>query len=281
MPTRQRALRHVSSGSKTAPFETFEVRTLAGLMELAMGQKYQGFATIFRGQSEDFSLVPKVGRQKYPEKDSVSVKPSGLPSGWHVDRAQSGPRWVERTMLEQFERMAPSFTTLPGDRWEVLAIAQHHGLPTRLLDWTYSPYVAAWFAVGRPPRRRQGNGVVWIHVPDVEDYVTAKERAGSPLEVRRGRSNRPIIFEPRFVTSRIRAQDGVFTAQTFNAGKHCFLPIDQYGSHRQCMTKAIIPPQCFAEMADELNYVGINAASLFPDLDGLSRKIMDDFTAWD
>jgi len=184
-------------------------------------------------------------------------------------------------MLEQFERMAPSFTTLPTDRWEVLAIAQHHGLPTRLLDWTYNPYVAAWFAVGRLPRPNQGPAVLWIHVPNDADYVTSKERAGSPLEIGRGRSNRPVIFEPRFVTPRIRSQDGVFTVQRFNQHDGKFLPIDQHGSHRGCMTKIFIPPDCFADMTNELNYVGINAASLFPDLDGLSRKIMDDFTSWD
>ena len=185
-------------------------------------------------------------------------------------------------MLQQFERMAPSFTSsLPVDRWEVLAIAQHHGLPTRLLDWTYNPYVAAWFTVGRPPRPGQGPGVVWIHVPASADYVTSKERVRSPLELRRTDSNRPLVFEPRFITSRIRAQDGVFTVHSFNVRQQRFLPIDEYGSHRECMTKVIIPSDAFTDMADELNYVGVNAASLFPDLDGLSRKIMDDFTAWE
>jgi hypothetical protein len=150
-----------------------------------------------------------------------------------------------------------------------------------LLDWTYNPYVAAWFAVGRPPRPGQGPGVLWIHVPDADDYVTAKERAGSPLNLRRGQSNRPLIFEPRFITPRIRVQDGVFTVQAFNMRQRRFLPIDKYGIHRKCMTKVIIPSEAFAEMADELNHVGVNAASLFPDLDGLSRKIMDDFTSWE
>lgn len=279
---RRRGLQKVATADKNTPFDTYEVGTLSGLMELAKGQKYEGLVTLFRGLNGDFPLVPKVGRMHFPSKESVSVKPAGLPSGWHIDPVESGPRWAERTMLEQFERMAPSFTgMLPPDRWEVLAIAQHHGLPTRLLDWTFNPYVAAWFAVAWVPQRGQGPAVIWIHVPDSTDYVTALERTKSPLDVRRGASNRPLVFEPRFITPRIRSQDGVFTVQAFNAKRQCFLPIDQHGSHRKCMTKVFIPPDAFSGIADELNYVGINAASLFPDLDGLSRKITNDFTPWE
>jgi hypothetical protein len=46
------------------------------------------------------------------------------------------------------------------------------------------------------------------------------------------------------------------------------------------MTKALIPADAFAEIADELNYVGFNAATIFPDLDGLSQKISEDFMEW-
>jgi len=272
----------MSRTSRKNPFQTLEVNNLAELMAIAKDQRFEGCATIFRGQSEDFPLVAKVGRQHYPAKRSVPVESGRQTSGWRVDPRESGRAWVERTMLEQFERMAPSFIpSLPGNRWEVLAIAQHHGLPTRLLDWTYNPYVAAWFAVGRPPRVNQGPGVLWIHVPDYHDYVRPRERARSPLELSRARSIRPLIFEPPFITPRIRVQDGVFTLQPFNVERRRFLAIDQYGTHRKCMTKIIIPTEAFADMADELNYVGVNAASLFPDLDGLSRKLMDDFTPWE
>jgi hypothetical protein len=264
------------------PFETVTIRNLAGLMKIAKSQKFSGFSTIFRGQSGDYPLVPAVGRGKYADRESVEVKPGRMSTEWYVDPQETGMLWAERTMLEQFERMAPSFVAaqLPSDQWEILAIAQHHGLPTRLLDWSYNPYVAAWFAVGRPPHPERKYGVLWIHVPDANDHVRGKERDVSPLKIRRGSSNRPLVFIPRFITPRIRAQDGLFTVHPFNAAEGQFLPMEKHGRHRKCMTKVIIPSSAFAGMADELNYVGVNAASLFPDLDGLSRKIMNDFASW-
>jgi hypothetical protein len=181
-------------------------------------------------------------------------------------------------MLDEFERIAPSYAMpIPTDRWEVLALAQHHGLPTRLLDWSFNPYVAAWFAVASTPRPGQRRGVIWIHVPDVEDYVTTEERARSPFELRRTDPKRPVIFEPRCVTTRIRVQSGLFTVHQLDVKRKRFPAANLAGSHRACMAKAVIPPESFTEMRDELDLVGINAATLFPDLDGLSRKIFDSF----
>lgn len=77
---------------------------------------------------------------------------------------------VERHLLRNFAKYAHQDASPNPSRWHWLALAQHHGLPTRLLDWTHSPYVALHFATANW-RRFDQDGVVWM-----VDYQRAHER---------------------------------------------------------------------------------------------------------
>ncbi len=185
---------------------------------------------------------------------------------------------VEKLILEEFRRMSLPFREFePKNQWDLIALAQHHGLPTRLLDWTYSALAALWFAVRDPPKidmkgKTLENGVVWILCPLTEDY-RMKTTKTSPL----GNKARTLVFRPKAVSRRIVAQSGVFTIHRLqDDGK--FVPLEKNKNYREKLVKFVIPHQNFAAIRKELNMFNANASVLLPDLDGLCSYLKERYT---
>ena len=212
--------------------QKFTVKTFEELH--AVVQSYEEQKRIFRGvTSVSYSLIPKLGRYK-------SFRNS------NIQRA-------ERTMLRLFKEQAVPYLSFdPKNDWDWLAIAQHHGLPTRLLDWTRNPLVAAYFAVEKP-----GNQDSLIYAFDLPTYIR------TDLLLDPFKRDRVGKFIPRHITPRITAQSGVFTihpkpAEPFNSNN-----IDR-----------IIIKRAFRKNLKHMLYrYGIHRASMFPGTDGLAKHI--------
>jgi hypothetical protein len=209
---------------------------------------------IFRGQPIDKPLLPVLARKKTKGKLLT----------------------IEQLLLEEFKRTSLPFIEFsPKNDWQCLSIAQHHGLPTRFLDWTYSALAALWFAVRNPPVKDEKDkiqdGVVWILKSNTSDFLNLSEDAENeetPFEIKRTR-----IYRPRFISRRIVAQAGLFTVHFTTDETDDFIPLEKNKFFSEKLIKVQVSHTKFEKIRQQLNSCGINSSSMIPDLDGLCKHI--------
>lgn len=196
---------------------------------------------------------------------------------------------LEEHILRNFIRYSrPYLNQGSVNEWEILVAAQHHGLPTRLLDWTYSPLVAAHFATLHSERR--SDRAVWrldwkqVHrffrlpelallIQDLEG-ILGQDRPLTPWALFSAPPKaQPFacMLEPPSINPRIVAQSSTFTLcsdkrQSFDH----FLEQHGLGS---ALTKFVIPAKETARFRDQLDLVDVDERRLFPDLDGVAAEM--------
>jgi FRG domain-containing protein len=196
---------------------------------------------------------------------------------------------LEEHVLRNFIRYSrPHLGSETLDDWEQLVSAQHHGVPTRLLDWSYSPLVAAFFATR--PNDEERDRAVWrldwqiVHasfgfpglalVRSDLDALYGKEGHFTPWRLfARKRDEKPFacLIEPPSLDQRIVAQAAAFTLcsdkwTSFDA----FLASHELA---HAITKFIFPKGEISRLRDQLDLVGVDERRLFPDLDGVAAAI--------
>jgi hypothetical protein len=206
---------------------------------------------LFRGQSVDKPLIPRIGRLNLRIANDILT--------------------TEKLILEEFRRgIVPLTEFKPENNWDLLALAQHHGLPTRLLDWSYSALVALWFAVDKPAQKDTEknlcDGVLWILNAAVEDFRTDTNEV-DPLDNKITK-----IFRSTVVSRRISAQSGVFTVHKIMQN-NSMIRFEKNKTYRPKLTKILIRGKDFPKIRKQLSMLGINYGSIFPDIDGFCRNL--------
>lgn len=207
--------------------ETY-VETLRQFLE-TIGE-FDRTGRIFRGVSDaTYQLLPKVGRGRFAKTYSVKS---------------------EKHLLRLFKQRAAAFLShQPEDDLEWLALGQHHGLPTRLLDWTVNPLVALFFAL-------EGEGD-----QDGAVYTTHFKRSRPGFDP--FKLTAPRKYYPPHTSPRIPAQEALFTVQAEPRR-----PMDKPLLH-----KLIVPGSSRIDLLHRLDQLGFNRERLFPGLDGACSQL--------
>jgi hypothetical protein len=233
------------------PHETWVIESVQDFVEL-LQKEVDTRGSIFRGQSNGgYQLRPSILR--FPAKDHEILQ-------------------TEKHLFDSFKKQAlPYLSSKPDNDWDWLAIAQHHGLPTRLLDWTTNPLAALWFVVSKATGSSQadgGNGAVWCYQVGQDAALDEREKDElSPFSIPKIR-----VFIPPHISPRITAQQGLFTVHPLK-GSEASDPLENQSRGRLSLIKVMIHDDHKPILRQQLSELGVNAASIFPDLDGLSSHL--------
>jgi hypothetical protein len=192
---------------------------------------------------------------------------------FHVNRRTW--RVQEERILRIFKRKAIHFLDVvpdPDDDFEWLALMQDHGAPTRLLDFTWSPYVAAFFALHDATE----DGVIWACNPGELKKVkhSGPERGtGFRKQILSKNGNFVWLGEPYAMNRRLMAQSGTFLVPAVLDSSVEEI-LKAYPNPRNTLIKFILPADRVRQQGmNELYRMNITQATLFPDLDGLARSL--------
>jgi hypothetical protein len=147
---------------------------------------------------------------------------------------------------------------------EAWVVAQHHGLPTRLLDTTTNPLKALFFAVNHPAEDSH-DGVLWVVSysgwwDDLDEALAACK-------------NELVPFLPAQLTPRLTAQEGAFISYPLPNNCKPLRPMERFKQKDISLVKLVVPRTKKAALRVELDTLGIQFRLLFPDLEGVARSI--------
>lgn len=227
----------------------------------------------YRGEPKaGYRLLPKLVRQ--PLFDTLKQL-----------HAEDNAKELQYILLRRFQRYASHlhlsgehryFTGGDPSQDEWLCVAQHHGLPTLLLDWTLNPLIALYFSVkqhaGIPGRiwvmqlkNKEDRGGMTVHL---EDYHETGR-----IELSR-RMSAPQVVVPCVFTRRIEAQSGRFTFSGHADPQKSLEEVSPDATPWSVLTFFEVPEgKAKEDILKELDAMRINEGTVFPDLDGVASHL--------
>ena len=250
---------------------------------------------IYRGQgASEWKLIPSVLR---PTPDNPVTK------SWGGEVKAEEQVFLEIYVLKLFAEYCDRIgTRIPGDSreyreevlkidkqskytrqpelWpnpdflELMAIAQHHGVPTRLLDWTRNPYAAVYFAASSAVSRAlKSNDTKMLSV-----WVLDIELAHLFKQLR-------VVEIPGDASPHLAAQDGLFTAHLHSGRRgEPFNTVgleEEFAAHSSTpLLKLTTPVSESVRLLELCDKIGFSAATMYPGPDGAGRAVMEGINSW-
>lgn len=201
---------------------------------------------------------------------------------------------LEKHLLRNFRKYAHRDVVESDSLWHWMSVAQHHGLPTRLMDWTYSPFVAMHFALSNL-EKYHSDGVIWA-ANYLKTHLLLPERLKSALDLEGANvftvgmlsqlvqsvselaemSTAPFVlfFEPPSIDDRIVNQFAFFSTMSDPRAR-----MDEWLiNYPDIWRRIVIPADLKWELRDKLDQANITERVLFPGLDGLSSWLKRQYT---
>ncbi|KGJ91941.1 FRG domain-containing protein [Colwellia psychrerythraea] len=216
---------------------------------------------IYRGQSnENWLMIPSIGRfENIPTAKFERFS-------W---------KYIEEDMIHAFQKKAIPYLkseAIPNNHFEWLILAQHHGLPTRLLDFTTNPLKALFFAVedigvnedGVLLKAHYNNW--WSRITEIFNKIDDDKRLA--------------VYFPDHTNHRIISQEGCFTIFPLPENMEKFHDIKNSKMYKhgfESLDSFIIPYEAKSKIRAQLRKLGIAHHTIYPGLDGLCTEIRRDF----
>jgi len=199
----------------------------------------------YRGQSKkEWQLIPKAGRPPFNLRD-------------------------DQNLFGQWKRRAIAYIDKENHtEWEWLAIAQHTGVPTRLLDWTHNPLVAIFFAC---IENLESDGSLFIYKPKALYNISQN----TPFKIEKDTVK---FFQPSASSNRIINQFGYFSIHNQPS-----LEMTEKTTDGK-LERIVIKSEIKKDIIFMLNQFGINNLTIFPDLEGLAKHLTwfyENYEHWD